>query len=353
MISEIKGLLKRGVEQSDFPGAAYAIIYKDGTIYSDFVGYKQILPNKILNKGNEIYDCASLTKVISTTTMIMKLIEEKKLSLETRVQEIIPHFIHQDITVYHLLTHTSGLPADIARAKALIDREDVLGRIFKFELINKVGSKIVYSDIGFILLGLMIETITKKTLDEYSHEVIYGPLEMIDTSYSPVKERCAPTEFRDDEIYKGLLQGLVHDEKSFALKGQSGHAGLFSTPLDISKFILSFLNNDEKILKKATVDSLFPKREEDINKNNTLLIRSLGWEKKTKGSTSGDNTSFENTILHTGFTGCNMWIDKLAGVGFVLLSNAVHPKREENGIKKYRNMIGSIIIAPKEAKGND
>ncbi|MCK5388735.1 MAG: serine hydrolase, partial [Candidatus Izimaplasma sp.] len=100
-------------------------------------------------------------------------------------------------------------------------------------------------------------------------------------------------------------------------------------------------------LKKATVDSLFPERVRDINKNNVLLIRSLGWQKRTKGSTSGDNTSFENTILHTGFTGCNMWIDKEHGVGFVLLSNAVHPKREENGIQKYRNIIGNIII-PKE-----
>jgi len=353
MISEIKSLLKRGVEKLDFPGAAYAIIYKDGTIYSDFVGYKQRLPNKVLNKGNEIYDCASLTKVISTTTMIMKLIEENQLSLKTHVFEVLPKFLHKGITVYHLLTHTSGLPADIPRAKALKNKEDVLNKIYQFDLINKVGERIVYSDIGFILLGLMIETITKKPLNQFAEEVIFKPLKMTDTSYRPDVLRCAPTEYRDDDVYQGLLQGLVHDEKSFALNGLSGHAGLFSTPLDISKFILSFLNNDEKVLKKATIDSLFVERVRDINKNNTQLIRTLGWQKITKGSTSGDNTDFEKTILHTGFTGCNMWIDRKHGVGFVLLSNAVHPKREQNGIQKYRNKIGNIIITPKEVKRND
>ncbi|MCD6482585.1 MAG: beta-lactamase family protein [Candidatus Izimaplasma sp.] len=349
LITDISSLLKSGVEKKDFPGASYAVIFKDGTIYSDYVGYKQVVPTKEINKGNEIYDCASLTKVISTTSMIMKLIEEQKLSLDTKVQEIIPRFIHPNITVYHLLTHTSGLPADIKRANTLVDKDDVLNRIFNFELINEVGKKIVYSDIGFIILGLIIEKLTNKRLDVYANEVVFNPLKMDNTSYRPNKANCAPTEFRDDEVYKGLLKGLVHDEKSFALNGLSGHAGMFSTSNDLAKFILSFLRNDEIILKKETIDSLFIEREKDINQNGVLLIRALGWQKKTKGSTSGDNTSYENTILHTGFTGCNIWIDKLAGIGFVLLSNAVHPKRENNGIGKYRNMIGNMII-PSEVK---
>lgn len=353
MNKEIKALLQSGVDKSHFPGASYAIVYKDGTIKLDYVGYKQTSPTKDLNVGNEIYDCASLTKVISTTTMIMKLIEEKKLSLKTHVFEILPKFLHKDITIYHLLTHTSGLPADIPKAKTLRNKEDVLNKIYQFELINKIGENIVYSDIGFILLGLMIETITKKQLNEFAEEVIFKPLKMTDTSYRPDIKRCAPTEYRNDDVYQGLLQGLVHDEKSFALKGLSGHAGLFSTPRDISKFILSILNNDEVVLKKETVDSLFVERVRDRNKNNTQLIRTLGWQKRTAGSTSGDNTSFENTILHTGFTGCNLWIDKEHEVGFVLLSNAVHPKREQNGIQKYRNKIGNIIITPKEVRRND
>ena len=154
-----------------------------------------------------------------------------------------------------------------------------------------------------------------------------------------------PTEVRDDSVYKGLLQGIVHDEKAFALNGISGHAGLFSTASDISKFILSFINNDEVVLKKATVDELFKLREKDINKNNKSLVRALGWDKPTLGGTAGDNVSIDHTIIHTGFTGCNMWIEREHGIGFVMLSNAVHPRRENNSIVKYRNKISNMIIS--------
>jgi CubicO group peptidase (beta-lactamase class C family) len=343
MFKEIKELLSEGVKSKHFPGASYAIVNKDGLLHSDFVGYKQTYPDKILNQGNEIYDCASLTKVISTTTMVMKLIEEDKLTLNSKVISFLPMFKHKDITIYHLLTHTSGLPADIPNARALRNKEEVVSKVFQFELINEIGKHIVYSDIGFILLGFIIEKITCKPLDEYAKEVIFLPLNMSDTSYNPNKELCAPTEYRDDEIFKGLLQGRVHDEKSHALNGISGHAGLFSTPKDIAKFILSILNNDEVVLKKDTVDELFKLRETDTGKSGNLLVRALGWDKPTIGGTAGDNVSFEDTIVHTGFTGCNMWIDRKKGLGFVMLSNAIHPKRVKNGIIKYRNKIGNII----------
>ena len=340
----ITALLNSGVENLDFPGASYAIIYKDGTIISDFVGNKQVFPKVIKNDGNEIYDCASLTKVISTTTMVMKLIENNKLSLDTIVKDVLNEFKHDGITVFHLLTHSSGLPADIRKANTLRNIEDVVCKVYEAELINEVGIKVVYSDIGFILLGFIIEKITGKSLDKYAEEIIFKPLHMEDTSYKPDINRCAPTEVRDDSVYKGLLQGLVHDEKSFALRGISGHAGMFSTVKDLSKFIISFLNNDETVLKKETVNELFKLRIRDINSNKKELVRALGWDKPTHGGTSGDNVSFENTIVHTGFTGCNLWIERELGIGFVMLSNAVHPKRENNGIIKYRNIIGNMII---------
>ncbi len=344
---EVTKILKKGVESGDFPGAGYAVIYKDGFIDYDFVGYRQILPKKILNTGEEIYDCASITKVICTTTMIMKLIESNKLTLDTKVSSILSRFMHKDISIYHLLTHSSGLPADITRAKTLKSREDVLNRIYDYQLINTVGTTIVYSDLGFILLGLIIEKLTKKTLDVFAKKVIFDPLGMAHSSYHPDPSMCAPTEFRDDDVYKGLLQGRVHDEKAFALGGIAGHAGLFSTPNDISLFILSILNNDSKVLQPATVEMLFPMRIKNETEDKTL-VRSLGWDKPTKGGTAGDLVSFEDTILHTGFTGCNIWIERSVGIGFVMLSNAVHPKRNLNNIIKYRNKIGNIVISKKE-----
>ncbi|MFP4478056.1 MAG: serine hydrolase domain-containing protein [Candidatus Izemoplasmatales bacterium] len=344
-MKEISELLSKGVAEGDFPGSSYAIVYQNNEIDYDYMGYKQLEPFKVLNDGSEIYDCASLTKVICTTTMAMKLIEEGKISLNTLVYDILPDFKHRHINIYHLLTHSSGLPADIPNAKLLKNREMVLSKIFAFDLIYQPGKKIIYSDIGFILLGLIIEKVSNKSLDIYAEEVIFKPLNMMDSSYDPNKDRSAPTEFRDDEVYKGLLKGLVHDEKAFALKGLAGHAGLFSTVKDISKFILTILNNDEKVLKAETVDLLFALQMKDISQNGNEIFRSLGWEKPSRGGTAGDKVSFENTILHTGFTGCNMWIDREKGIGFVMLSNAVHPIRQRNNILKYRNRIGNIIIS--------
>lgn len=346
---EIEHLLQKGVENHHFPGAHYAVVYKNGNLISGYVGYKQTDPEPIVLDGQEIYDCASLTKVISTTTIVMKLIENKQLSLHTKVVEILPNFKHPEINVYHLLTHTSGLPADIARAYTLKNKDDVLTKVFEAPLLNPVGSTIVYSDIGFILLGLMIQKVTKKLYYQTAEELVFKPLGMNRSSYHPEKEECAPTELREDDIYHGYLQGLVHDEKSFALSGNAGHAGLFSCTKDIALFIRMFLQEQDSVLSKHTMDELCKAREYGTTANGAPLIRALGWDKPTPGGTSGDYTDFEQTIVHTGFTGCNMWIDRKQGVGFVMLSNAVHPKRNKNGIIPYRKQIANIILSNKEA----
>lgn len=343
MIKEINALLKEGVNNEHFPGASYCIVYANGKTTCNHVGYKRLFPNKELNCGNEIYDVASLTKVISTTTMIMKLIEDGKLSLDTKIFTILPRLKHEGITIYDLLTHSSGLPADISRAATLKNREEVLDRIYEMNLIYKKNEHIVYSDVGFILLGLVIENITLMDLDQYSKLVVFNPLKMNDTSYHPDVLRSAPTELRNDDIYKGYLTGFVHDEKAFAMKGLSGHAGLFSTTHDIAKFILAILQN-KFVLNKETLDMLFPLREKKTHPDGHLLQRALGWDKPTIGGTAGDHVSFDNTIVHTGFTGCNIFIDRKHQVGFVMLSNAVHPKRNQNGIIPYRNKIGNLIV---------
>ncbi len=344
----VSELLNEGVQKGDFPGAAYAIVYKDGCIDTDFVGYKQLLPEKVLNDGSEIYDCASLTKVISTTSMVMKLIEQNKLSLETKVADILSNFKHKNISIKDLMTHSSGLPADVSKARLLKNREEVLKRIYEFDLIYKTGEKVVYSDVGYILLGLIVEKVSGMRLNEFADITVFKPLGMKDTSYNPDPNRSAPTEYRDDEVYKGWLKGLVHDEKSFAMGGIAGHAGMFSTVGDLSKFVLSFLRNDGTILKPETVEKLFPVQISYTEINGSELIRSLGWNKPTKGGTAGDYADLNDTILHTGFTGCNIWIDRSKGIGFVMLSNAVHPKRDMNNIIKYRNKIANMIYLAKE-----
>ncbi len=350
-MSKIKKLLEEGVLQKHFPGAHFGIVYKDKFLNSDFIGYKQIYPNHEKLKGDEIYDVASLTKVVSTTTLILKLIENQDLTFNTKVSDIIDWFKHEEITIYDLLTHTSGLPADIPRANTLRDKADVIDKIRNIELKADRGQHIIYSDIGYILLGFIIEKLTRQSLNSIGQSWIFKPLGMVDTSYEPDLKRVAPTEVRDDDVYKGLLCGKVHDEKAYALGG-AGHAGLFSTVNDLLVFAKAILDN-KFVLSKEYIDMLFTLREEKPSLNGNILKRAYGWDKPTPNGSSSDDSDFDETILHTGFTGCNMFIDRRNQIAFVMLSNAVHPKRSLNQIIGYRNQIAQMIYKYREENTND
>ncbi len=345
-MKEIDSILNKAIDEGSFPGASYAIVNESGFIDFSTLGYFRLLPEKEMNRDDVIYDVASLTKVISTTTLVMKLIELEKLSLDTYVKDVLPQFRHQEIKVYHLMTHTSGLPADLRRANTLKSRDEVIEKTFEADLINPVGERIVYSDIGYIILGLIVEKLSSKKISEYADEVIFRPLGMKDTSYHPDKKRTAPTEYRDDLVYKGFLQGDVHDEKSFAMGGEAGHAGLFSTTKDIGLFMIALLKN-EFVLNTETIDLLFLPRERRIAEDGSETVRSLGWDKPTSRSSAGSLVDFDETILHTGFTGCNMFIDRKHKIGFVMLSNDVHPSRLTRSILKLRHDISNLALSKK------
>ncbi|NLN50429.1 MAG: beta-lactamase family protein [Acholeplasmataceae bacterium] len=331
MKTQIIELLKEGVSNKAFPGGQFCIVEKN-KIVCGHVGYKSYDP-LIECDGTEIYDVASLTKVISTTTLVFHLIEKGKLSLATKVSDILPDFKHQEITISDLLIHSSGIPADIKRAYTLKTKEDVLKAAYSAEIVYEKGSKVIYSDIGYILLGLIVEKLFGTPINQVADRVIFAKLGMNDTSYRPNKNRTAPTELREDEVYHGYLKGLVHDEKSFAMQGLSGHAGLFSTAKDIAKFIQSILKEDF-VLSKTTLNELFISRIVAEGRYG-LTNRSYGWDKPV--------ADYDQIITHTGFTGCNMWIDRNLKFGYVLLTNAVHPKRELNKIFPYQVKIRELL----------
>lgn len=340
MINKIKTILSVGAKEHHFPGGNFCVLY-DGKIECSSVGVTNYETNEAVTLDT-IYDIASLSKVVSTTTMIMKLIEESKLTLDTLVKSILPAFRHEDITIYDLMIHSSGLPADIQRAAKLKSRQEVIDKIYQADVIYEKHTKVVYSDIGYMLLGLIIEELTHKQVNEYAEEVIFSKLGMKDTSYRPEPSRVAPTEFREDDVYHGLLQGKVHDEKSFALEGLSGHAGVFSTAKDIAIFIQSIL--DEKfVINNELLNELFINRIHYIDDNGTEMNRALGWQKPYKNGYFGEEADFSNTIGHTGFTGCNMIVDRKHKLGFILLTNAVHPKRNLNQIFSYRKQIAKVL----------
>lgn len=336
-------LLEQGVAKNHFPGASTAIVMQEKAPILYHVGYRVIEPNMHLLENNTIYDVASLTKVLATTTLVMYFIEQGVLALDMTVQSVLPWFRHGEIRLEHLLTHTSGLPADLSDAKSLASSDDVFRRVKEIGLVASVSSQTIYSDIGFILLGWVLEKVSEMPLNQLAERFVFGPLGMHDTSYRPNLEHTAPTEYRQDTVYQGLLHGKVHDEKAFAMGGIAGHAGLFSTAADIARFMQAMLTANF-VLHSETIAKLFSPCTVADGPMRRPVPRALGWDRATPGGTAGDAVAYEKTLVHTGFTGCNLFIDQLHGVGFVLLSNAVHPYRTCNKIHAYRNPIGSSVM---------
>lgn len=329
MINKIKEILNEGVIKGDFPGGQFCLI-EDGKVSCDYVGYKVLYPEKIATNEKVVYDVASLSKVVSTTTLIFNLIDNNKLTLDTKVKDILPKYKHET-KVKELLLHTSGLRPIIANNDKVKTKEDLINQIYNEELIYEPYTKIAYSDTGFMLLGFIIEKLNNMSIDKVAEKIFIKPLNMEQTTYNPTEKQTATTEY--DKTLNDYVNGFVHDERSRLLKGLSGHAGLFSTAKDLSKFMYSFLY-DEKVMSNKSKNLIYETIYNKPSLNNNELIRTYGFEKFDK------NNYF---ITHTGFTGCNMWIDNKNKRAFVLLTNAVHPKREENKIFDYRKAIYNLF----------
>ena len=357
-IKEIEQILLDACSDKAFPGANYAIVTKN-KVWMGSIGNKELYPNIIPNSIDTIYDMASLTKVVCTTTCLMQLVEQGKLRIFDPVSRYFEKFRFDNITVWNLMTHTSGFPEGIAGPKDKLSENDVWDKIFAIEELNyKPGTKISDSDINYILLGKIIEILSGMSLNEYAKKNLFEPLEMVDSGYLPLdKSRCAATEYRNDATMTGYVKGDVHDETAYAMNKVAGHAGLFSTVTDCSHFIQMILNdgvyNGKKILSKVTIDNLYKVQVKEYNGVETLpKARTLGWQTKDPASSAGELVS-ENTILHTGFTGTNMFIDRDNEIGFVMLTNRVHPTRNNLKHLHVRACIANYIMAHLEEFKND
>ena len=330
-ISNISKLLKQAVENSAFPGGVL-LASKNGEIFiHEAFGYHTYAQNIPTGRGS-IFDLASLTKVIATTATIMKLYDDDKLKLDDPIGKYLPQFIHKNlgdvnnrqlVTVRHLLTHTSGLPPFKLYYKIDGDYSSRIDSVYKTKLESKPGEKMVYSDVGYILLSKIVEHISGMPFDKYVTENIFAPLGMNDTYFNPstIKlKRILPTEYNRAD--GKLIHGFVHDENSQGFGGIAGHAGLFSTVDDLAIFSQMMLNGGKyktiDIYSTATVD-LFTKQ----NNND----RYLGWETPS-GTASGGVYLSDSSFGHTGFTGTSLWIDPQNQIFVILLTNAVHPYRE-------------------------
>lgn len=344
--------IEKAIADKAFPGATLAVAYK-GKLSVHAFGNLSYDKDSPAVKADTMYDIASLSKVVATTTLVEKLVEgdfNSPLSLDAPIERYLPEWAsgpqpewRHKVTVRNLMTHTSGLPPFKEYWRTSKSKEDTLKKIFAEPLEYEPGTKVVYSDLGIILMAEIIQRLTGKPLDILATEDIFAPLGMNNTMYNPPKKlwpTIAPTEI-DNELRHRLVQGEVHDENAYAIGGVSGHAGVFSTAPDLAAFCQMLLNGGvyahERILKRATIAQFTAPQE--LAKN----TRTLGWVVPTEGSSSGHYFGL-HSYGHTGFTGTTIWIDPDKQLFVVLLTNRVNPTRENHKIAEVRPAVHDAVM---------
>jgi beta-N-acetylhexosaminidase len=360
-------VIERGIADKAFPGATLAVGYRGKVTVHGF-GNLSYDANAPATDSRTMYDVASLTKVVATTTLVAKLAEGDfpvPLDLDSKVERYLPEWIagregekslmislgentqeiawRHKVTVRHLLTHTSGLPPFKEYWRTSKNKQDTLAKVFAEPLEYEPGTKEVYSDLGIILMAEIVERLTGRTLDDLAKTFVFSPLSMKDTTFRPPRKVwpwIAPTEF-DRNLRNRLVQGEVHDENAFAMGGVAGHAGLFSSAPDLAAFCQMLLNGGvyahHRILKRATIAQFTAPQQLS---NGT---RTLGWAVPTEGSSSGHYFS-AHSFGHTGFTGTSIWIDPDRQVFVVLLTNRVNPTRENQKIAQVRPALHDAVM---------
>lgn len=336
-MEKVNNKILKLIDDNVMPGMNYGIVYDKK--YFGSLGNKAVYPKKEKNEINTIYDLASITKVLVCVTIILKLVEEEKISLNDNVRKYIPDYKHNDVTIKNLLTHNSGLQSKFYDVHS---REELINQLLNSKRIYPVGEKVIYSDLNYILLGLIIEKIYNKQLDEIAKKEVFIPLDMKDTSYNPKDiERCAPTE----KLNSGLLRGTVHDWKARMLGGVAGHAGVFSTVEDMTHYIEMILNkgvyNNKQFLNEKSVDMLFKKIVFEKKRNG---YRSFCYfiDKNRDIISKKYITKDNSAILFNGYTGPVIVIDRKNKLGIMLLANRVHPKKCKNYVRRRHQIIDKI-----------
>jgi len=352
-LKRVYKFIEGAVSEGAFPGAVFLVAREGVIVAHEAHGRAVAVPPEEARpmELNTIFDLGSITKPVATATSTMILMERGKLRLDDPVSRFIPDFSggeKDQMTLYNLLTHTSGLPAWRPLYKECKSRGDFLRELCRMDLEYSPGSKVVYSCMGFVLLTFILEKITGEDLASFSGREIWEPLEMGETFFSPPKnlrERTAATELCS---WRGrVLMGEVHDENAHGMGGVSGNAGLFSTAHDMAVYAQMMLNHGRYGSKRI----LSPVAVELMTRNHTLELnepRGLGWALKSKVKSSAGDLFSPNSFGHMGFPGTSLWVDPEKELIAVFLTNRVHPTRANDAILRIRplfhNLVASSIV---------
>lgn len=323
--TDLDSLIEEAIEAKTIPGAVLWVGQPGRTLYANAYGSRSIVPARSQMKIDTIFDAASLTKVVATTTAVMQLWERGKIRLGDRVTEYLPEFQRgrSDITVRDLLTHYSGLRPDVDLVPRWNGELTGINLALQDKPQTTPGRRFVYSDINFVILAEIVRAVSGKRIDEYARENIFEPLGMVDTGYLPsasLRSRIAPTEIVDG----APLLGVVHDPTARYMGGVAGHAGVFTTAADLARFAQMILNGGEldghRILTKGSV----AKMTTPASPASRPDLRGLGWDVDSRFSSNRGELFPVGSFGHTGFTGTSLWIDPHSRTFVILLTNSAH-----------------------------
>ena len=338
----VDAVIQQAIQESTIPGAVLVVGHNSQVVYRKAYGNRALEPRHELMTLDTIFDLASLTKVIATTPAIMQLVEQGKIRLNDSVAKYLPEFAQNgkdDITIRQLLTHYSGLEPDMDLKTPWQGKETAYRMAFADVLQDPPGSRFSYSDVNFVVLGALVEKISGETFDEYCTRHIFAPLKMAHTRFVPPaawRAKIAPTQY--DEI-NHMLRGVVHDPTARRMGGVAGHAGLFSSADDLSKFAQALLNGGGGVLSPLSVEKMTRPEQPP----SAPVLRGFGWDIDSPYSSNRGDLLPVGSYGHTGFTGPSLWIDPTTQTYIILLTNAVHP-RGGNAIA-LRSKVATAVAA--------
>jgi CubicO group peptidase (beta-lactamase class C family) len=359
-LNRIDALVKDAIRRREIPGAVVVVGRRGKVVYRRAFGSSQVVPQTLPMAEDMIFDLASMTKAVATAPSIMILAEQGRLSLTERVKDYVPDFEPyrdeagkpgEDARLWHLLTHTSGLPpylssTDPAELEKMlgpsISTADLVAIIAKLKKSDPPGKAFHYSCLGYITLAHIIRRITGQTVAQFATENIFRPLRMEHTFFNPpaaFKEKCVPTQV----LNGNPLRGVVHDPLARLQGGVSGNAGLFSTADDLAVFCQMILNKGtyegKRILSPLAVE-----RMTEVYPQAAFSGYGLGWDLDSNYSTNGGDLFGPHSFGHTGYTGTSMWIDPETDIFLIFLANRVHPD-DKGSIVALRSRLANVVAA--------
>jgi uncharacterized protein YbbC (DUF1343 family)/CubicO group peptidase (beta-lactamase class C family) len=338
----IDAIMDKAVAAGNIPGGVVLIGHNGAIVYRKAFGWRSLEPTKEPMTVDTIFDLASLTKCIATTTATMQLLEQGRIRLNDPVAAYLKDFAQngkQDITIRELMTHYSGLRPDLDLTAPWQGRATAFRMAMEERPANPPGSRFVYSDINFETLGFIVEQVSGESLNDYAARHIFDPLKMKDTRFLPPKEwlpRIAPTQYDERDE---MLRGVVHDPTARRMGGVAGHAGLFSTADDLARFAQALLSGATVVGAPAIEKMSTPQQPA-----NAASLRGLGWDIDSPFSSNRGELLPVGSFGHTGFTGTSLWIDPVTNTYIIILTNAVHPRGGGSAVA-LRTKIATAVAA--------